>query len=53
MGPGLTQKLTGNLPLAVFGLALIVVTIAAPGGIQNLVRRINAWLRGRVRRPAS
>jgi branched-chain amino acid transport system permease protein len=51
--PDIAQKLTGNLPLAIFGLALIVVTILAPGGIQNLVRRFSGWLRGAVRRPAS
>ena len=51
--PDIAQKLTGNLPLAIFGLALILVTILAPGGIQTLVRRIGAWLRGAVRRPAS
>jgi branched-chain amino acid transport system permease protein len=49
--PGLQQKLTGNLPLAIFGFALIVVTILAPGGIQNLVRRPVAWVRGRISRP--
>jgi branched-chain amino acid transport system permease protein len=48
----LELRLIGNLPLAIFGLALIVVTIIAPGGIQALVRRIGAWLRGLVRRPA-
>jgi branched-chain amino acid transport system permease protein len=48
----LELRLIGNLPLAIFGLALIVVTIIAPGGIQALVRRVGAWLRGLVRRPA-
>jgi branched-chain amino acid transport system permease protein len=48
----LELRLIGNLPLAIFGLALIVVTIIAPGGIQALVRRIWAWLLGLVRRPA-
>jgi hypothetical protein len=43
---------SGNLPLAIFGLALIVITILAPGGIQNLVRRIVVWVRGQIRRPA-
>lgn len=51
--PANLQKLTGNLPLAIFGLALIVVTIVAPGGIQNFVRRVGGWLRRLIRRPAS
>jgi branched-chain amino acid transport system permease protein len=53
LSPALQLKVNGNLPLAIFGLALIVVTIIAPGGIQALVRRLGAWLRGVVRRPAS
>ena len=52
LAPDMQLKLIGNLPLAIFGLALIVVTIIAPGGIQALVRRIGAWLVGLVRRPA-
>ncbi|MDP9795600.1 branched-chain amino acid transport system permease protein [Catenuloplanes nepalensis] len=34
------QRLEGNLPLAIFGITLIVVMILAPGGIQGLVRRV-------------
>jgi branched-chain amino acid transport system permease protein len=41
LAPSIAQRLEGNLPLAIFGLTLIVVMIAAPGGIQGLVRR--AW----------
>lgn len=40
LSPGLSQRLTGNLPLAVFGLTLIVVMIAAPSGLQGLFRRL-------------
>jgi branched-chain amino acid transport system permease protein len=51
--PGTAQRLHGNLPLAIFGLALIVVTLAAPGGIQGLLRRvvraIGGWLSARRR----
>lgn len=39
LSPAAAQRLEGNLPLAVFGLTLVVVMIAAPGGIQGLVRR--------------
>jgi branched-chain amino acid transport system permease protein len=53
LAPDLQLRLTGNLALAIFGLALIGVTILAPGGIQVLVRRLRSWLRGRIRRPAS
>ncbi|MEV0455298.1 branched-chain amino acid ABC transporter permease [Catellatospora methionotrophica] len=48
--PAVAQRLEGNLPLAVFGLTLIVVMIAAPGGVQGLLRRIGA--RARRRAPA-
>ncbi|MFI5844287.1 branched-chain amino acid ABC transporter permease [Catenuloplanes sp. NPDC051500] len=40
LSPGLAQRLEGNLPLAIFGITLIVVMIAAPGGIQGLARRV-------------
>ncbi|NUO61591.1 MAG: branched-chain amino acid ABC transporter permease [Hamadaea sp.] len=40
LSPAAAQRLEGNLPLAVFGLTLIVVMIAAPGGIQGVVRRL-------------
>lgn len=42
LSPGLAQRLNGNLPLAVFGLTLVVVMIAAPGGIHGLLRRVVA-----------
>ncbi|MEK8104964.1 hypothetical protein NKG94_06675 [Micromonospora sp. M12] len=37
----------GNLPLAIFGLTLIVVMIAAPGGVQGLLSRLGRRLRAR------
>jgi branched-chain amino acid transport system permease protein len=40
LSPAAALRLEGNLPLAIFGLTLIVVMIAAPGGIQGLVRRL-------------
>jgi branched-chain amino acid transport system permease protein len=33
------QRLEGNLPLAIFGVVLIVVMLAAPGGIASLPER--------------
>ena len=39
VGPDLAQRLSGNLPLAVFGLTLVVVVLAVPGGLQGLVVR--------------
>lgn len=39
LSPAVAQRLQGNLPLAIFGLTLIVVMIAAPGGLQGLIRR--------------
>ena len=47
LSPAVAVKLKDNVPLAIFGLALIVIAIAAPGGIQGLLRRI-----GLIRQPA-
>src|SRR6185369_6629613 len=49
LSPAAAQRLEGNLPLAIFGLTLIVAMIGAPSGIQGLVRRTGAWLRARTR----
>ncbi|MEV0726282.1 branched-chain amino acid ABC transporter permease [Micromonospora purpureochromogenes] len=48
---GLAQRLEGNLALAVFGLILIVVMLAAPGGVQGAVRTLTARLRPGRRTP--
>ncbi|MFI5954674.1 branched-chain amino acid ABC transporter permease [Cryptosporangium sp. NPDC051539] len=50
VGAAAQQRLEGTLPLAVFGLALIVVTTTAPGGLDALVTRATRRLRGAVRR---
>lgn len=47
--PAESSKLNDNVPLAIFGLALVVIAIAAPGGIQGLLRRAGAWTRSRLR----
>jgi branched-chain amino acid transport system permease protein len=39
VSPALAQRLEGNLPLAIFGVVLIVVMLAAPGGIASLGRK--------------
>lgn len=44
LSPAAAQRLQGNLPLAIFGLTLIVVMIAAPGGLQGLIRRVRRAL---------
>jgi ABC-type branched-subunit amino acid transport system permease subunit len=52
LSPALQQRLAGNLPLALFGLLLIVMMIAAPGGIQGLLNRAGRWVyRRRSDRP--
>ena len=48
LSPAAAQRLEGNLPLAIFGLTLIVVVIGAPSGIQGVLRRTGAWLRARL-----
>jgi branched-chain amino acid transport system permease protein len=45
--PGAATRLAGNLPLAVFGLLLVIVMSAAPGGVQGLLNRAGRWVRGR------
>jgi branched-chain amino acid transport system permease protein len=39
VSPAVAQRLEGNLPLAIFGVVLIVVMLAAPGGIASLPER--------------
>jgi len=51
LSAGLSERLHGNLPHAVLGLVLVVVMIAAPGGLQHLFRRAFRW--SRSRRPRS
>jgi branched-chain amino acid transport system permease protein len=36
VSPAVAQRLEGNLPLALFGTTLIIVMLAAPGGIASL-----------------
>ena len=43
------QKLSGNVPLAVSGLLLIGIVMAAPGGLQDLLRRAGRGPRAVVR----
>ncbi|MFD1319806.1 branched-chain amino acid ABC transporter permease [Micromonospora sonneratiae] len=47
--PAVAQRLDGNLSLAVFGVTLIVVVIAAPGGVQGLLRRVGRFVGARLR----
>ncbi|MFG1883311.1 branched-chain amino acid ABC transporter permease [Micromonospora sp. NPDC049102] len=47
LSPGVAQRLEGNLPLAIFGVTLIVVMIAAPGGVQGLLTRLGRALLAR------
>ncbi len=47
-----TAKLHDNLPNAVYGLLLVVVMLALPGGIQGLLRRLGALLPRRTTQPS-
>jgi branched-chain amino acid transport system permease protein len=40
LSPDVRQRLAGNLPLALFGLLLVIVMIAAPGGVQGLLKGV-------------
>jgi branched-chain amino acid transport system permease protein len=40
VSPAVAQRLEGNLPLAIFGVVLVVVMLAAPGGIASLSRKV-------------
>lgn len=51
LSPAAAQRLEGNLPLAIFGVTLIVVMIAAPGGVQGLLRRLGTRAVARWRSP--
>jgi branched-chain amino acid transport system permease protein len=46
LSPGESLKFQNNVPLAIFGLALIVIAIALPGGLQGLLRRLGRLIRG-------
>jgi ABC-type branched-subunit amino acid transport system permease subunit len=41
----LNNRLNGNLSLMLFGAALIIVILFAPGGIQSFLNRVIAWAR--------
>lgn len=45
--PENASNLQHNLPPAIFGLALIVIAVLAPGGIQGLLRRAGQLVRSR------
>jgi branched-chain amino acid transport system permease protein len=47
LGAGAAQKLHDNLPAAVYGLLLIVVILALPGGIQGIFRGMFRFVRRR------
>jgi branched-chain amino acid transport system permease protein len=47
--PALTERLNGNLAQMIFGVALIIVMIAAPGGVQGLLNRVRRWSVARIR----
>jgi branched-chain amino acid transport system permease protein len=48
-----TQKLHDNLPNAVYGLLLVIVILALPGGIQSLLRRALARIPRRSTSPST
>ena len=40
LSPGVTERLHGNLPLALYGVLVIAVMLAAPGGLAGLLDRL-------------
>lgn len=51
LGSTTAAKLHDNLPAAVYGLLLVVVMLALPGGIQGLLRRLRTLLPQRSTQP--
>jgi len=51
LSPSLSRNLEGNLPLAIFGLILIVMMLLAPAGIQGAFRKLGLIIRRRLSRP--
>jgi branched-chain amino acid transport system permease protein len=47
LSPAAQSRLEGNLPLAIFGLTVVVVMIGAPGGLAGLSGRLARWARRR------
>jgi branched-chain amino acid transport system permease protein len=47
LSPAAQNRLQGNLPLAIFGLTVVVVMIGAPGGLAGLSGRLARWARRR------
>jgi branched-chain amino acid transport system permease protein len=45
----LSTQVSANLPLAIYGVVLIVAMIVWPSGIQGALRALASWLRGVVR----
>jgi branched-chain amino acid transport system permease protein len=44
-----SNDVQANMPLALYGIVLMGVIVAAPEGIQGAVRRIGTWVAGRVK----
>jgi branched-chain amino acid transport system permease protein len=44
-----SNDVQANMPLALYGIVLMGVIVAAPEGIQGALRRIGRWLAGRVK----
>jgi branched-chain amino acid transport system permease protein len=49
----LYNKLNGNLALVLFGAAMIIVILFAPGGIQGFIMRVISWARRPFQQRAS
>jgi branched-chain amino acid transport system permease protein len=47
LSPAAQNRLQGNLPLAIFGLTVVVVMISAPGGLAGQSGRLARWARQR------
>jgi branched-chain amino acid transport system permease protein len=53
LGPEAAQRLAGNLPLAIFGLALVVVVLTVPDGLAGLFSRLARRVRALLPPPPS
>ena len=49
----MNQGIAANIALAIYGILLIVIVLAAPGGIQGILMRLKGLIGARVSKKAA